>query len=434
MKPLRGADLHTLAGPYALGALPPRERGRFERHLAACPACAEEVRSLRETTARLAAATAAAPADRLREKVLAEVARTRQLPPVTEGRRFDGAGGRRLGVGRWVSAARRLLGSGGGFQPVAVLASGAFLVAAIVSGTLAITAQHRLSQAQASDHMLAAVLTAPDAKMMSTPVAGGGTATVVMSHMAHALAFSSAELPSLPAGKAYELWLMGPPGDRSAAMLPRPDARHDVAGDRDRPARRGHGRADRRAVRRRAAPHLGPDPDAGPVADCGQSLLSPREDPAGGEPVKSPLRRPNTRCGRTWMVAFCAGSRKSTRISVPYLAFIRSITRCSSGGSVDDPGGALDHHRVGGVLGGDAAPRVGGQVAGLAGAGAAAEPQHGVVPHAPDRHRVRPAVRPHARHPVVARRGEPLSRPGPGQQAAALGRPPRCRIPACTAG
>jgi Anti-sigma-K factor rskA len=66
------------------------------------------------------------------------------------------------------------------------------------------------------------VLTAPDVKMMSAPVTGGGTATIVMSHREHALAFSTAGLPSLPTGRAYELWLMGPSGGRPAAMLPRP--------------------------------------------------------------------------------------------------------------------------------------------------------------------------------------------------------------------
>jgi anti-sigma-K factor RskA len=75
---------------------------------------------------------------------------------------------------------------------------------------------------QNKDHMLAAVLTAPDAKMMTMPVTGGGTVTIVMSHRTQALAFSSAGLPSLPPRKAYELWLMGPPGTRSAAMLPKP--------------------------------------------------------------------------------------------------------------------------------------------------------------------------------------------------------------------
>ena len=107
-------------------------------------------------------------------------------------------------------------------RPAALALTAAFAAAAIAFGFVALGTQHSLSQAQARDHMLAAVMTAPDAKMMSAPVTGGGTATVVMSHRERALAFSSAGLPSLPAGQGYELWLMGPSGGRAAAMLPRP--------------------------------------------------------------------------------------------------------------------------------------------------------------------------------------------------------------------
>jgi anti-sigma-K factor RskA len=215
----RRADLHTLAGPYVLSALPPGERARFERHLAACDACAQEVRELRETTARLAAAAAVPPAARLRERVLTEAARTRQLPPVTAGPAPPGA--------RWPwrarRAARRLrAGRPWWARPAVVIASAALAAAAIAFGVLALDAQHSLSRAQAREHMLAAVLTAPDARMMTAPVTGGGTATVVMSHRMHALAFSSAGLPALPPSRGYELWLMGPSGGRPAAMLPRP--------------------------------------------------------------------------------------------------------------------------------------------------------------------------------------------------------------------
>jgi len=217
MRPRR-ADPHTLAGPYALGALPPREQGRFERHLAACESCADEVRGLRETTARLAAATARQPPDRLRERVLAEVARTRQLPPEPAARTAAGPWHGRLRwarlTGRWLRAGRRPW-----FRPVAVALAAACLAVVAVSASVAVTASRQLNQEQASNHVLAAVLTAPDATMMSAPVRGGGTATVVMSHRMRTLAFSSAGLPAPPAGDAYELWLMGPDGDRPVGML-----------------------------------------------------------------------------------------------------------------------------------------------------------------------------------------------------------------------
>jgi anti-sigma-K factor RskA len=43
-----------------------------------------------------------------------------------------------------------------------------------------------------------------------------------MSHRDRALVFTTAGLPPLRGGRCYELWLMGPRGDRSAGMLPAP--------------------------------------------------------------------------------------------------------------------------------------------------------------------------------------------------------------------
>ena len=91
------ADLHTLTGAYAAHALSDAERLAFERHLDACPACAQEVRELGETAARLGAAVATPPPAALWERVRAEAAATRQLPPVVgrveRRRRAERAGG-----------------------------------------------------------------------------------------------------------------------------------------------------------------------------------------------------------------------------------------------------------------------------------------------------------------------------------------------------
>ncbi|TMR02245.1 zf-HC2 domain-containing protein, partial [Actinomadura soli] len=70
-------DPHDLAGPYVLDALGDTERRRFERHLSGCAACADEAAGLRETATRLALAAARRPPDRLRGRVMAEIARTR---------------------------------------------------------------------------------------------------------------------------------------------------------------------------------------------------------------------------------------------------------------------------------------------------------------------------------------------------------------------
>src|ERR1700712_4964854 len=76
------SDIHALSGAYAIDALDDIERAQFERHLAECPACTAEVRSLRETGALLAETTATAPSAALRARVLAGITTVRPLPPV----------------------------------------------------------------------------------------------------------------------------------------------------------------------------------------------------------------------------------------------------------------------------------------------------------------------------------------------------------------
>src|SRR5690242_20610683 len=73
------ADVHTLAGAYALDAIDDLERARFDRHLAECEACAREVAELRAAAGRLADLTELTPPARLKDAVMAQVGRTRQV-------------------------------------------------------------------------------------------------------------------------------------------------------------------------------------------------------------------------------------------------------------------------------------------------------------------------------------------------------------------
>ena len=205
---LRREDPHTLAGAYALDALTEADRARFERHLAGCDACRQEAASLREAAARLSAASATPPPPRVRERVLAEAARTRQEPPFTADSPAGLGAGRR--VIRWKAP-----------RMAVAIAGGCGLVALILGG-LFINTQHRLSQEQAHGREIAAVLNAPDATIMSARAAEGGTATVVMSHRDHAFVLTTARLPTLHAGQRYQVWLMGLHRIRSAGMLPTP--------------------------------------------------------------------------------------------------------------------------------------------------------------------------------------------------------------------
>jgi anti-sigma-K factor RskA len=208
---LGGGDPHTLAGAYAMDAVSEPDRARFERHLAGCESCRQEIRGLREATAALAAAAAVQPSDAFRDAALRAAAHTRQLPPAVAqppaGWTARDRGRRRWELRGWRS--RLAVGLAGALAAVAVAA------AVVTYGT-----QHRLDQAQLHDHAVAAVLSAPDATMMSAPVRTGGTATVVMSHRERALVFTAADLRLLPVAQSYELWLIGPAGSRPAGMVP----------------------------------------------------------------------------------------------------------------------------------------------------------------------------------------------------------------------
>jgi anti-sigma-K factor RskA len=213
-----GQHIHTLAGAFAMDALPAAERARFERHLTGCPECAQEVAGLRETTARLAAATAVIPPAALKQRVMAAAAATRQHPPAAgpAGSRDRARAWRRPGwPGRLVTAAA---------AAVVLVLAGIAVIFGVSNGSM----HDQLSRAQDSSTQITSVLTAQDATMMTGTVRGGGRLTVVASRSRAALVVSATGLPALAASRRYELWLVGPAGERPAGMLP--PARHAMTG------------------------------------------------------------------------------------------------------------------------------------------------------------------------------------------------------------
>jgi anti-sigma-K factor RskA len=209
------AELHLLAGAYALNAVSGPDQARFERHLAGCEQCRLEVRGFAETAARLGASQAVRPRPGLRDQALRAAGRTRQLPPgprLRPGRARAGAATARA----W----RRRPGRGPWPRIAAAGVAAAVLAVTAVAGVTALRDEHRITMDQARGHELAAVLSAPDVVMLTSKVTGGGKATVLMSHHMRALVFAVAGLPPLPAAKGYELWLIGPSGSRPQGMLP----------------------------------------------------------------------------------------------------------------------------------------------------------------------------------------------------------------------
>ena len=199
-------DLHALVGAYALDALDGAERDRFERHLRGCRACESEVRGFAATATALAMATAAEPPPGLKQRVLAAAAVTRQSPPTVA----KAAARRRPHT----SAPRRAW-----LPRLALSAAAAGLVAAAALGGVTVWTQHQLTTVQAENQAIAAVLAAPDAQIASARTSAGGIATVVASHSAGSIVFTSAGLQALPPSKVYELWFLGKTA-RPAGLLP----------------------------------------------------------------------------------------------------------------------------------------------------------------------------------------------------------------------
>ncbi|GAA3742475.1 anti-sigma factor [Streptomyces tremellae] len=200
-------ELHTLTGAYALHALDPAERAEFERHLRACPACAQEVAELSATAGRLGLAVSLTPPDALKERVMRAVTTERQLPPAVPAASRTGSGaGRRRAPARWALAA--CLAAAAGLGGVAVWQHEEVQDA---------RAQAQAAQDQARE--LAAVLSAPDARTTSGKLSDGASGTVVVSRSQDRAAFIASGLPKPPAGKAYQLWFDDGGTMRSAGLI-----------------------------------------------------------------------------------------------------------------------------------------------------------------------------------------------------------------------
>ena len=187
-------DPHSLTGAYALDALEGgAERDRFSRHLSRGQSCAAEVRGFREVATAMAFAASTEPPPEMRTQVLAAAARTRQLPPEVRTHARPKRARAQLPWLPWLSGA-------------VVMAS---IAAAVFFGLAQSHTQQELNQARAQDQALALVLSAPQVKVLSQTVTNGGTATVVLAASRHELAVITSGLPALPAGKVYQLWLIG---------------------------------------------------------------------------------------------------------------------------------------------------------------------------------------------------------------------------------
>ena len=174
-------SVHDLTAAYALDALDPAERARYEPHLATCPACQEELASFWEVAAALAhGAGGPAPAPQLRERIRAQ-ARSERTNVVPFRRRFA------LPVASGIAAV------------AAVAALGLGLWSSSLARDLDRTRDERDAQAQGL-----AVLADPSARQVG--LSGGNGRLVVSSNGRAAMVITG--LAAAPTGKIYEVWVI----------------------------------------------------------------------------------------------------------------------------------------------------------------------------------------------------------------------------------
>ncbi|MFJ4296026.1 anti-sigma factor domain-containing protein [Curtobacterium sp. NPDC089689] len=228
----RHDDPSTLTGSYALDALSDDERTQVEVALASSPELRSETDSLRETALQLAYSTAPIePPASLKASLMAQIQNTPQAAPLApaasvpaasaaapsdpassaaglEARPASAPSPASASVsGPAETAARRRW-----FQRPAAALSAAAAVAVVflgvglgVGGVLNPGDESRPVTSQSAS-VLDGIYAASDFQRSSTPVQGGGTATVVWSQDLGKSAVILDGVEAAPKGKTYELW------------------------------------------------------------------------------------------------------------------------------------------------------------------------------------------------------------------------------------
>lgn len=205
---LRREDLHSLAAPYALHALEPAERVRFEKHVRKCGLCDAEVRALSEDAVRLAWSAAVPPPAALRDRVLTAVRstpqdpapareHTPQLPPHVWGAQPPPA--------RIRAPRPRPL-----FVPFATATAAAALVVAALFAVQANRTQEELDAQRDRAREIAHVLAAPDARATTGRDARGRGIGVIASASEGRAVVTLSGYAAPPRGRVHQLWLMRP--------------------------------------------------------------------------------------------------------------------------------------------------------------------------------------------------------------------------------
>ena len=215
---------HDAAG-FALGALEPAERAAFEEHLASCAECTADVRQLRLAVSALPhTVPQVSPPPSLRAKILGAVPAPLPVPGRRPVERDKGA------LPAWLQIAAML-----------VVGAGVFLYAQRMQARVS-NLETQLQQAQAQvasaerqtlearnvafrAQSAMGVFAAPDVAridLAGQPVAVSARARALWSRQ-RGMVFTVSNLPALPPGRVYQVWVVTAQAPVSAGLLT-PDA------------------------------------------------------------------------------------------------------------------------------------------------------------------------------------------------------------------
>jgi anti-sigma-K factor RskA len=214
------SDLKDQAGAYVLGSLDPDERRAFETHLVGCDECLAEVRAFQQVADALAQSVPLrTPRPELRQRVLASYG---SGPSQTSMPSRKGSGQ----VLRWLPLAATI---------VVAVGLGAYVVR--LQGRVAdleVRLENAVLQASAAERVVAdarrvsgelqsamGVLAAPDLvriDLAGQPVAPDASARALWSR-ARGMVFTASNLPALPAGRVYQVWVVTAQAPISAGLL-----------------------------------------------------------------------------------------------------------------------------------------------------------------------------------------------------------------------
>jgi anti-sigma-K factor RskA len=206
------------AGAYVLGSLDRDERVAFEAHLAGCSECAAEVRSLQQVADALAQGVPQrTPRPELRHRVLQSLGKA-PSPEVSRHGLSQAA--------RWFPlAAMIVLATGIGAYAVRLQTRVSILEGRLEQALLQASAAERAvaDARRVSGELESAmgVLAAPDLvriDLAGQAVAPQASARALWSR-ARGMVFTASNLPALPAGRVYQVWVVTGQAPVSAGLL-----------------------------------------------------------------------------------------------------------------------------------------------------------------------------------------------------------------------